>query len=468
MKKTLVFILSILMVLSMTACSSGGGGGGSSGTVNQGQTNTPTVSLKDASMDNYKEVVKEAFGIELYLPDKFEVANVNSPNGVNNLDIIMTYPSDYEGKEILEAYFNECKDLGVYKQNINWDTLAISKGTQYTDFETMYAAEVTSIMNFYSVMWLYDYNNKNVQFSLTLDEGLMEINFTYATLNYEINMDDWVPQDGQGPEGWVWQEDHGWITGVWDSEVLPENFPKEIPGVRVEDTTYWSYGAERWMGTSVGDLYFEDYNFEEWELTFDATKEQLEQFQQALLDNGFLGSKDEDYNKTYYEVTDGYVYLHYVVYESDREGYDHNVFCDMTVVEREHPVEFEGFKLPTFGLFDHEDPNDAQVYAYDADFNEIYDYEYDFAKGQSIGEMPPWILYWFGYSGVSREEYNAYIDDLRAMNLEEWDEYHYYDEEDYVVVFKYGNHYYGCYFNFDGVENGVDFVISSDSESRFY
>jgi len=54
------------------------------------------------------------------------------------------------------------------------------------------------------------------------------------------------------------------------------------------------------------------------------------------------------------------------------------------------------------------------------------------------------------------------------MNLEEWDEYHYYDEEDYVVVFKYGNHYYGCYFNFDGVENGVDFVISSDRESRFY
>ena len=73
------------------------------------------------------------------------------------------------------------------------------------------------------------------------------------------------------------------------------------------------------------------------------------------------------------------------------------------------------------------------------------------------------------YQGVSRDQYDAYIDTLRNQGYTEWDEYPYGTTEgDYVTIFKYGNYYYGCYFNYDGNVNGVDFVVASETESMFY
>jgi len=429
-----------------------------------------SVDFGSLTVDNYEKLVKEAFGLDVKVPDGGSVTEADSPNGVNNMIVKFTLPAGADGMQQIEEYFNQCIALGgVWGQEINWDTFAISKGTQYTDFAALSGSELTAIDDFSSVMWLYDFGSKHVQFSYSQDGTYAELSLTYATLNLDLDLSDFVPQEGQGPEGWVWQEDHGWIDRVWDSDTLPENFPKEIPGVWVEDTWYYGYGCEdRYMGARVGNMYFEDWDFEQWQLTFDATDDQLAQFEQALLDNGFLGEKTEDeYQGTYAEVTDGEIYLYYFLDESDRDGYDWNVYCNMTIPGYEYPLFFEAIELPMLGLFMAEDPNDCLIYAYDEEFNEV-EYEYDFADGRGYGDAA-YVMYHFNYMGVSREMYDEYIDYLRTLKTEEWDEYVYSEEDDsYVVSFKYLNHYIGCYHNFDGEINGMTFIISPDRESLFW
>ena len=460
----------IAIILCLVACSNNNDNKDANMPTRDNDTNKQSeVTIANISDSNYEAVLKDAFGLEMSKELKFTITKATSPNKVNNVDIQYTYDEEINGKEIIESYFNECLKIGgVYQQNIDWDTLAISKGTSYTDFETCFNSEATYFDSFYSVMWLYDYKDKHVQFSLNIDGQNAELSLCYVTLDLEIDITDYLPQDGKGPEGWVWKEDYGFIDGVWDSEVLPTSFPKEIPGVKVEDTWYYAEGCEnRLSGARVGDLYFDDYNFEQWQLTFDATNDQLLQFEQSLQDNGYIGNKEEDNNHIYATLTDGSVYLYYVLYESDREGYDWNVYCNMTILDYEYPQQFEGVLMPTFGLFEYEDANDGIIYAYDEDFNEI-DFTYDFS-GKGNQEVPPYILLWVSYQGVSRDQYDAYIDTLRNQGYTEWDEYPYGTTEgDYVTIFKYGNYYYGCYFNYDGNVNGVDFVVASETESMFY
>ena len=482
MKKILALFLAVSMMFSLVAC---GGSEGGTNTDNQGnrqtqqggtQTGTqqggqaPAVSLSSTSADNYKDIVKQYFGLDI-IDDGWTVTTAKSPNGVNNVDLVFTIPAGTDGEAEIEKYFNQAVKLsGVWAQEIDWDTFAISKGTQYTDFADFYTNENEGYGDFYSVMWLYDYNGKNVQFSYMQDGTAVSMTFTYATLNYEIDISDWVPQEGQGPEGWTWQDCHGYIDKVWDSEVLPANFPREIPGVKVDQTRYFGFGCEdRWMGARVGNMYFEDWEYEQWLLEFDATDDQLAQFEQALADNGFLGEKTEDkYQGTYVETTDGEIYLYYTIDESDRDGYDWFIYCNMTVLESNYPLFFEGIELPTWGLFEGEG-NDYLIYAYDEEFNEIYDFEYDFENGCFIDEAA-YIYYDFNYMGVDRATYDYYIDYLRGQAREEWKEYVYNEEDNsYVAYFKLNDKcWIGCYHNFDGDVNCMQLIISPDEESLFW
>ena len=485
MKKLLAILISLSLFISLTACGGStpaeNGGEGAKpntqttqqgGSENSGQNGgAASADIGSVSVENYAEIVKKAFGIEIVLDDGWTVTKASSPNGVNNIIVTLTAPADTDGKAEIEKYFNQCINLGgVWQQKIDWDTLAISKGTQYTDYEEFYSTEVTDFLGLYSAMWLYDFGGKNVQFSYAQDENIVELSFTYTVLDYEIDISEWVPQEGQGPEGWVWQDCHGYIDNVWDSDTLPENFPKEISGVRVSETRYFGFGCEdRWAGARVGNLSFDSWDFEQWQLTFDATDDQFAQFEQALADNGFLGEKTEDkYQGTYVETTDGEIFLYYTIDESDRDGYDWFIYCNMTVLESNYPLFFEGIELPTWGLFRGE-PNDSLIYAYDEEFNEIYDFEYDFENGCFIDEAA-YIYYDFNYMGVDRATYDYYIDYLRGMPGEEWNEYVYSEENgSYVAYFKYNDKYWiGCYHNFDGDENCMQLIISPDEESLFW
>ena len=72
--------------------------------------------------------------------------------------------------------------------------------------------------------------------------------------------------------------------------------------------------------------------------------------------------------------------------------------------------------------------------------------------------------------GVDRATYDYYIDYLRGLPSEEWNEYVYSEEDDsYVAYFKYNDKYWiGCYHNFDGDVNCMQLIISPDEESLFW
>ncbi|MBQ4564493.1 MAG: hypothetical protein IJA58_08420 [Lachnospiraceae bacterium] len=466
MKRWIAMILAAAMMLSLTACGftilSGGGGTETKGQGDNSQTQSG-VSVGSVTIENFTEVSASVYGVGITKPDGWTVTEATSPNGVNNLSVKMTASGSTDGRTLIKEYFEKTLALGgVYQQKIDWDTLAISKGTQYTDFDTFAAAEITAIDTLSSAMWLYDYNGKCVQISINADGGNVEFSLCFVTLNLEIDLTP--PNSGTGPEGWVWQDDHGWIKGVWDSNVLPENFPKEIAGVKVEDTTYYGVGAERYS-TQIGDLYFEDYNYEEWELSFYATDDQLAAFGQALADLGFVGGEADRWNDTVTPmiVTDGSIYLYYTYNETDDEpGYKWEVWCNLTYIESEYPAIFEGIELPQFGLFT-DDPMD-QFMGWDAEFNEV-EVEYDFSDG--TGELPAYYSVWLDYGGVTRETYDAYVASLKNLDgVEQWDQYDYGDG--FVTIFKKGDYYFGVYYNFDGGEYTLTFVSATETESMFY
>ena len=363
-------------------------------------------------------------------------------------------------KALVKEHFDKTLPGGIYKMEIKSD-LSIEKGTEYTDFETFYKNEVSAADDGCAAVWLYDNNGKTIQYALTIANGKAEVKETEVTLNQEVKLNYWT--SGTGPEGWVWRDDHGWIDGVWDSNVLPENFPKEIEGTKTRDTWYYSYGAER-MAKRIGDMNFPDFNFEEWNLTFDATDEQYAQFEQALTDHGFYGYLDDSWDNPCYTKTDGEIYLYYIVYDkAENPGYTKQISCQMTILENTHPANFEGIALPQYGMFTKEPIKCFQT-MFDADFNEIDSIEYDFNSGS--GEIPPYFSLWLDYFGVTREEYDTYIAALKEQNFDQWNESA--SEDTYTVQFKQGDYCYAVFYNYDGDEFSLTFAAASEWESIFY
>ena len=60
-------------------------------------------------------------------------------------------------------------------QEINWDTLQISKGESYSDFDAFFDAKGTWYDDYYNAMWLYDFGEKSVQCSATFNAGKFEL-----------------------------------------------------------------------------------------------------------------------------------------------------------------------------------------------------------------------------------------------------------------------------------------------------
>lgn len=465
MKKKRLFLATLILMVTMTAC----GGTESDKDDDKGKdkdsgkkTEQTVETLQEVSEKDFDKVSEEVFGVAIENED-WEVKEATSPNGVNNLTVTFEANEDVDGVEIIKKYFEETKAVGkVYGQEIDWDTLAVSKGTEYTDFETFYDAEVTAFDGLYSTIWLYDYDDRCVQFSVMIDGGNIEISQCFATLNQGI--DSSIFADEQTADGWNWNDGHGWIDGVWDSNMLPDNFPKEIEGVKVRETEYYKAGEKRYSAR-VGDLYFDDYNYEEWQLTFYASAKQVEEFQQALTDNGFVGTYYEDYNSDSYIVSDGEIYLYYVVYPESGDGnYEREVWCDMTIPVYERPKEVVDVELPEFGLF----TNIIEYcvgYAYDENFNDV-EFEYDFIEGK--GSFPAYYNVWFDYMGVTREQYDEYISELRNKGYEDWDEYGNSDYDGYYVTFQKDGVWIGIYYNYQGEEYYMTVAIASEPESLYY
>lgn len=185
MKKIFIVLLVLLLALSMTACGGSGEESGneaaSQGEEMQGYAGGDGASLADVDAGNYDAVTKELFGVDLKAQDGWEVQEAISYNGVNNLTVKFTVPEDADGKAITGGFFDQCLSVaenGVYGQDVDLDSMSVSTGAAYTDFETFFGAEGTQIENFYSSMWIYDYGGKSIQFSVSADTGIVELTMT--------------------------------------------------------------------------------------------------------------------------------------------------------------------------------------------------------------------------------------------------------------------------------------------------
>ena len=118
MKKILALFLAVSMMFSLVAC---GGSEGGTNTDNQGNRQTqqggtktgtqqggqaPAVSLSSTSADNYKDIVKQYFGLDI-IDEGWTVTTAKSPNGVNNVDLVFTIPAGTDGEAEIEKYFNQ-------------------------------------------------------------------------------------------------------------------------------------------------------------------------------------------------------------------------------------------------------------------------------------------------------------------------------------------------------------------------
>lgn len=94
MKKIIAFLLVAIMALSLAACGEKETPNTPDNNNNPSQTqsgdnngNKSGTEIKDINTENWEEVVKNNFNLDLSLPDGWSVASAVSPNQVNNTSI---------------------------------------------------------------------------------------------------------------------------------------------------------------------------------------------------------------------------------------------------------------------------------------------------------------------------------------------------------------------------------------------
>ena len=185
MKKILILIMSLIIGFSFASCGSDSGGGsseGNSGDALQGATSG--ANLEDVSVDNYASIVKETFGIDVGKESNWTISKAESPNGVNNVNLLFTFTDRGDVNAIVENYFNQCKAVatnGVYTQRINDDATGVVKTDPYDDFSKLFEDEGTHFDGFDSIMWLYDNKGADIQFGISITT--IDVEITLVLLN---------------------------------------------------------------------------------------------------------------------------------------------------------------------------------------------------------------------------------------------------------------------------------------------
>lgn len=184
-KKVLFVLLALVMCFTLVGCGnneSTNSGNGNSGT--SGGSEQSGGDLKTVSTSNYKSVVKDLFGIDIIDVSGWEIEKAESPNKVNNLNLDFKITTSSDGKEIVEQYYNKAVDVssdGVYTYSYNNETYKMIKDTKYNSFEECYEKSSNND-DFHQISFIYDYNGKNIYFTMTIREDLSvaDISFTYC------------------------------------------------------------------------------------------------------------------------------------------------------------------------------------------------------------------------------------------------------------------------------------------------
>ncbi len=189
MKKLSAILLAMMLIFALAACgendTSDPSGSDNPGTSQNGGmqgdngSGGAALSLKNLNENNYTDIAKELFGLEIKPQDGWTLKSTSSPNKVNNLLIDFNVPDGIDGKEVLKTYFDACIALpsGIWKQEINFETYKVSKGNQFSDFETFFAAEGNHSDTLTQGSWIYDFGGKSIQFSYSCHMGVVELSF---------------------------------------------------------------------------------------------------------------------------------------------------------------------------------------------------------------------------------------------------------------------------------------------------
>ncbi|MBQ6818928.1 MAG: hypothetical protein IJP35_04895 [Clostridia bacterium] len=189
MKKLFALLLAMMMIFSLAACGENNttdpdkdNPGTSQGGEMQGDNGSggAALTLENLNETNYSDIAKELFGLEIKPQDGWTLKDTSSPNKVNNLLIDFNVPDGTNGKEVLKTYFDACIALpsGIWKEEIDWETYKVSKGDQFSDFDSFFTAEGNHSDTLTQGSWIYDFDGKSIQFSYSCRMGMVELSLT--------------------------------------------------------------------------------------------------------------------------------------------------------------------------------------------------------------------------------------------------------------------------------------------------
>lgn len=142
-----------------------------------GYTGDAATDLKNVTNDNYLEIAKGIFGVDLSPKDGWKFVEAKSPNKVNNLNVKYNIEGLSEAAEA-EALFNQCLAVtsdGNYPVKMDWNTGAMSRGPKCDTYEAY--KENKDMGN----MWFYAYGDKTVMMTVSSWKEELEISMVLTS-----------------------------------------------------------------------------------------------------------------------------------------------------------------------------------------------------------------------------------------------------------------------------------------------
>ena len=149
MKKILALALALMMVFALAACGGGndtpdpsGSGTTAPGTSQQGQSGG--TELEDINANNWDQVIKDNFGLELALPEGWSVSEASSPNKRNNIEIKFVKGGNETYESFGEKIFAELQRIAEGDITHRRDTAKVYSSFDDANKDGMVSAKIVS------------------------------------------------------------------------------------------------------------------------------------------------------------------------------------------------------------------------------------------------------------------------------------------------------------------------------------
>ena len=147
MKRFILIALALMMALSLAACGGNeetpsGSGTTAPGTSQQGQSGG--TELEDINANNWDQVIKDNFGLELALPEGWSVSEASSPNKRNNIEIKFVKGGNETYESFGEKIFAELQRIAEGDITHRRDTAKVYSSFDDANMDGMVSAKIVS------------------------------------------------------------------------------------------------------------------------------------------------------------------------------------------------------------------------------------------------------------------------------------------------------------------------------------